>query len=660
MRRLWFVAAVLLYLGLALYQTYPAWVDGDHGVVGLWTHPDMISNHWLYRWVAERVSAGQSIVHNDQYYVPVGDGPWLAGNGSDAVPYTLFALLMPWPQSATAWVLFSIVLNGLSGYALARRLGAASAGALAAGAAVAYSPYIAEELAGARFAQLPLYWTGFFLVAWHALLEDAPTEGGWRPDGRLLRRAAVAAALYGAAAFTYWYAGLWAALAGVVWFAVRPRPRALVAFVPMALATTLPPLLVFLSHWSEIPGTDETSFPHPLTLASSLPIPFPFTGGSSFWAGIVLPMTLVLPALGALGAVVLDARSEGGDPRALWARARAAWRGLPWGLRATAYTAILFYLLCLGPYPSWRGGAEGGIPGPYWLFYGVGGPLRRFWWPYRHIAVMTLALAPLAARGLDRAIAWLASQSEPGIRRGVPALAAALLVVALPAEVGARGGTLSSQASGWTEPEGYQKLAELPGDAILELPISPGAVCGQQTLSYQWVHHKRLLNGHAMWVDRVRPKAWDEWVAQNPFLVELQRLERGEHTGLFEVKAADMEALKAVGLRYIVVNQEYFPAELAPLIELYRSLLTSLFGEPAVDVENQLRAWDITALTADVSVDALPYRMPVALRGESDGGRLPLVGQIHSLGWSTLTRTFPPELGQQTGSSAKASKLEAR
>ena len=124
MRRLWFVAAVLLYLGLALYQTYPAWVDGSHGVVGLWTHPDMISNHWLYRWVAERVAAGQSIVHNDRYYVPIGDGPWLAGNGSDAVPYTLFALLMPWPASATAWVLFSIVLNGLSGFALARRLGA--------------------------------------------------------------------------------------------------------------------------------------------------------------------------------------------------------------------------------------------------------------------------------------------------------------------------------------------------------------------------------------------------------------------------------------------------------------------------------------------------------------------------------------------------------
>lgn len=655
------MAAVLLYLGLALYQTYPAWVDGAHGVVGLWTHPDMISNHWLYRWVAERISSGQSIIHNDRYYVPVGDGPWLAGNGSDAIPYTLFALLLPWPASATAWVVVSIALNGLSGYALSRKLGAGLAGAVVAGGAVAFSPYIAEELAGARFAQLPLYWTGFFLVAWHSLLERAPEQGPWQPDRGTWGRALVAALLYGMASFTYWYAGLWAALAGVIWFAFRPRARALVAFVPLALLTTLPPLIVFLSHWSEIPGTAETSFPHPLTLQASLPIPFPVTGGTGFWAGVVLPMTLVLPALGALILAAWERPSAGTGAAAVRERLRGAWQGLGWGERGALATAALFYLLCLGPYPSWTGEATGGLPGPYWLFYGLGGPLRRFWWPYRHIAVLTLALAPIAARGLDRAIAWLASQSEPGVRPLVPALATVVLVAALPAEVGARGGTLSSQSSGWSEPTGYQKLAALPGDVILELPIAPGTVTGQQTLSYQWVHHKRLLNGHAMWVDRVRPAAWDTWVAGNSFLVELQELERGEHDGPFVVDAKAVRALQEVGLRYLVVNQEYFPAELEPLVEVYRGLFTSLFGAPVLDEPDQLRAWDVNAYSGAASADVLPFRLPVALRGDSDGGRLPLVGQIDSLGWTTVSRSFPPDLGtDEAQDKTSADSLEAK
>ena len=39
---------LLLYVGLALYALYPVWLSPEHGVVGSWAHPDMISNHWLY------------------------------------------------------------------------------------------------------------------------------------------------------------------------------------------------------------------------------------------------------------------------------------------------------------------------------------------------------------------------------------------------------------------------------------------------------------------------------------------------------------------------------------------------------------------------------------------------------------------------------------
>ncbi len=645
MRRLWPLAALVLYLALALYQTWPAWLDGEHGVIGLWTHPDMISNHWLYRWIPEQILSGGSILHNDRYYVPVGDGPWLAGNGSDAIPYTLLAAWMDWPGSLTLWVLLAITLNGLSGALLARRLGGSAPASLVAGGALAFSPYISEELAGGRFAQMPLYWIGFFLVAWHALLERAPEAGPWRPDRGLLLRGLGAGLLFGAASFSYWYSGLWCALAGVVWFAFRPRWRALVPFVPVALLTTLPPLLVFLSAWAKIPGTDEGAFPHPLAMQSSLPALFPLFGGPGFWGGIILPLSLVLPALGALLAPLWWAwrARPPRSPREGLGLLREVWAELPWAQRGAVAASVLFYALCLGPYPSLGGGAEGGIPGPFLLFYGVGGPLQRFWWPYRHIAVLGFTLAPLAARGLDRAMAWLTEQAEPRVRPLVPGALAVGLTLLLPADVGARAGTLSSPVSVWAPPEPYAKLAELPGDAVLELPISPPLVCGQQTLSYQWVHQKKLVNGHAMWVDRVRPADWDAWVATNGLLTDLQALEQGEHQGALTVDEADLKALHEVGLRWIVLNTEYFPAEMAPLVEVYRGLFGALFGEPTVSVDEKLYAWDISTL-ANKSVEPLPFRLPVVLRGTSDGGRLPLAGIIESQGWDLASRRFPPEL----------------
>lgn len=657
MRRLWPALAALVYLLLALYQLFPAWMDLGHGVVGEWTHPDMISNHWLYRWIPEQLLAGRSIVHNDRYYLPIGDAPWLAGNGSDAVPYTLLALLLPWPGSVTVWVLGTLVLNGLSAYALARALGGGQAGALLAGAAVGFSPYLAGELAGARIAQAPLYWMGFFLAVWFTLLERAPTEGKAWPDRRTVRWAIGAGLLYGGAAFTYWYYGLWAAWFGAIAFAFRPRWRALVPFVPMALITTVPPLAIFLAHWSEIPGTAESTFPSALATQSSLAVLFPIHGGPGWWGGITLPLALVLPAALALGEPLARALRAG-------AGLRGALRALPWTTKACAAAGLLFYLLALGPYPSWSGSADHGVPGPFWLFYGIGGPLRRYWWPYRHIAGLAFALAPLAAQGADRIFGWLQAQAEGGVRPAVPLLAALGFSLLIPIEVGTREGTTSAPTSWFEAPDGYKALDALPGDGILELPISPPLVGGQQTLSYQWVHHKRMLNGHAMWVDRVRPAAWDAWVAKNGFLTELKAVEGGEHTGPFTIDAAALAELKAAGLRYLVVNEEYFPADMGPLVTVYDKLFTAMFGAAVLNTDDQIHVWDLeatggAAATGVSEVDVLPFRTPVPLRVDRSGAKMPMVGEVKSLGWNALTRRLPFETPDEQVASTKAAAAKA-
>jgi len=646
--------ALLVYVGLALYQLWPAWTDLQHGVVGQWTHPDMISSHWFYRWVAEQVSSGNSIVHNDRYYVPVGDWPWLAGSGSDAVPYTLMALLLPWPGSVTLWVVLVMTLNGLSGYLLARRLGASPVGALVGGAALACCPYVAEEATGGRIAQTVLYWSGFFLVSWHALLEEAPSSGSWRPSRRLLGRAALAGLLFGAAAICYWYAGLWCAMAGGIWFLFRPRWRALVPFIPSALLVAGPVLALFIHGWSEIPGTSEiSSFPHAIATEASLPIPFPLLGTPGYWGGLILPLSVLIPAVALLGGLLVRAWQRGAvhGPRAGLSALVRRWRELPWGIRASVAAALYFYAMCLGPFPSWRGGAHGGVPGPFWI-YSLSEQLRRFWWPYRHISMFFFALVPLAALGVDAAVAWLETQAEARVRRWVGPVVAVGLALFLPADVGARGGVRSVGVSSWSEPEAYQKLAELPGDVILELPLSPTLVSGQQTLSYQWVHKKKLLNGHAMWVDRVRPAAWDAWVQKNGFLMNLEKMEQGTLSGPMTVTDADMDELRGVGLRYIVVNTEYFPSELAELVVAYHDLFGRLFGEPALAEQDKLYAWDISSLKVQDPVLPMAFRLPPRMRNDREGGRVPSAGMIESQAWAGATRRFPPSLDRSTLPSA--------
>lgn len=615
--RLGLVAAVIVSTASALFVLYPSWLDLHHAVVGDWRHPDMISNHWLYRWVAERVRASglplaggpnafpKLLIHNDRYYWPVGDAPWLAGNGSDAVPATLLSLWFDWPGSVTLWAVLTVTLNGLGGWALARATGAGWAGSLVAAGALALFPYVAHEMMGARFSQAPLYWFAGFLAVWIRLLE--------RPR---LQTALMAGVLYGATAFTYWYYGLWAAMLGATLFAFKPNARALAAFLPVALATTVPLLAVFLTRWDRIPGTASNVFPNPLAIEASLPFTFPLWGGSVDRAEVAIPLAVTV------GAVAAAVR----------------WRELPWWGRGGLVAGTLFYLLALGPDLLLPNGTDTGIPGLYRLVYAGAAPLRRFWWPYRHVVPMTLALLPLAARGVDGLLS-----PPPRGRVKIPLTWLAPLIVLLtPPELAARGGRISVPTSWWESPPVYQKLATLPGQAIIELPLSAAIATQQQSLSYQWVHHKKLVNGHAMWVDRVRPRAWDEWVKGNSFLSMLQRFEEGKLFGPFAFKPEDVDALRHdLGIRLIVVNAEYFPRALYGLVPGYKRIFNQLFGPPVLSFRDQLFAWDLERYRYAGAVDAPEFRLPTDYLLH-DGSRMLDAGYNRSLGWRTVARLFPP------------------
>jgi len=615
----------LMALGIgalcALWLLYPAWLELDGVLVGDWRHPDVLSNHWLYGWLRQQLGAGDSILHNPRYYFPVGDAPYLAGNGGDGL---LFAALGPrsaWPGSVTLWLLGVLTLNGATAWGLCRRCGASRWGALLGAAVLGASGYLAHELSGGRFAQAALWPLLGFVWAWLALLE--------RPRWVSAVLAAAALALSFQVYLVY---GLWAVAMGAVLLGARLvwGPDGVAAglvhlgrsgwvFLGLAALFTLPVLLPFLGHWGQVPGVGELAWPHPLAVEASLP------ATAWLWAGAADRGEVLPPLLAVLLAGL-----------AAWALLRE--RPRDWRLLGLLVLAVVFWALSLGPQLLLPSGEATAIPGVFGLVYGWLGPLRRFWWPYRHVVGVLIPLAVLAARGFDLAVArW---------KLGSPWLVALGLVLLLPLDLGLRGGRVGAATSWWEPPPAYKAIRELSGEVMLELPLAPRLVTTQQSLSYQQVHRKALVNGHAAWVARVRPEAWDAWVQDNSFLRMLDAHERGQQVGPFAFLPEDVLALHEQGVRLLVVNREYLPGPLFPLAERYERIFTAAFGPPIYRFRDQIAVWDTARYTMAGFVDVEPFQLPANLLND-DGRNAAALGHARALGLRGLSRDFPPQLPPQ-------------
>lgn len=557
------LAAAALSLGLALRALDPAWRRPDRWVVGNWNHPDCLSNHWLLVWVVEQLTQGGSLLHNDRYYWPVGDAPLLAGNGGEGFLYLPFHLAFGWPQGVLWYSVLVLTLNGVAGWSLARAAGGGPWSSLLGAAAVGLSPFLFLELSSGRFTQVSVCWLLWFLAAWLRLL-DRPT----------VPRALGAAALLAVTSFFYWYYGLFGVMAGAVLALVRAlharrwEPglpwRVFGAFCAAFLGMIGPWAVVFLRGWSQIPGTAETTeFPHPEAMINlpGLVWPFLIREGGTVGAAMALPLF----AVGAAGWLLVGLGARRGE---------GAWRSP--AARGLAIVALLFYGLNQGPVSDFA---------PYSLVYRWVEPLRRFWWPMRHVVVWQPALAALGAVALTAALARL---GRPRLELPV---VAALLAWAPAALERQRAHPEVSLSSVRLPPKVYPTLATRPGAVLVEPPLTGATASTQQQLVYQLWHRKTLLAGHAMWVDRVRPDAWDAFVAGNSFLAQLQALERGELRGTFRFEAADLQALLDQDVRWFSVNRELFPLALRDLVDAYKGLFDELFGR-ALDQAQGHWIWD--------------------------------------------------------------------
>ncbi len=576
----WTLSALLLSLAASALVIAPVLAAPGSAIVCGWQHPDCLGNHWLLTWVADQLAHGRSLVHNDRYYWPLGDAPWLAGNGSDGVLYLPWHLLLGWPRAAAAHTWTILTLNGLGAYALARAAGASRAAALTAAPTWAMSVYAGFELGAGRFSQADLGWLALFFAAWLRLLA-APS----------IVRAIVAAAALAATSALYWYYGLFGVIGGAVLLAFRGAElrsaslwRSLVLFSAAFLVLVGPLLAVFLTHWGDIPGTAEaTKFPHPEAVGDSVWPTVPFLAGPGRHAGRALPFTTtVLAGL------------------ALWGRRDRVTLGL-------AAMGLTFAALMAGPL----------LPhGPYEWVYGLAEPLRRFWWPYRHVVGLNLAWVTLAAIGVDH-LPRLGERAR--VAAGVAiAVSIPVQMQVLPAPYAA----LFTEVS--TPVPFYEAVGALPGEVLFETPLTPEVASSQATLLYQLDHHKVLLGGHAQWVDRVRPAGWDEQVAANSFLAACQRLERAElDDGVFTFAAADLRTLLDRGVRTVTVNREYWPGPYPEAPAAYTVVFDALFGEAAA-TGPRAKAWDMGRWTGATQVTFTAFAWPKELRRPAPG--LPLQG----------------------------------
>ena len=598
--------AFLLSVACAVAATSVAALSPRDTILCNFIHPDCLGNHWLMVWVAEQVLHGRSILHNDSYYWPVGDAPWLAGNGSEGFLYLPLHAALGWPLGSNVYLIAILAFNGLAGFALARAAGAGKWAALAAAPTATLSIYTLQELGAGRFSQVSMCWLGFFLASWLCLLA-APSAG----------RAVLAGVLLAATSMFYWYYGLFGVLAGAVLLGaegvarfrgrsnapagpasglVGQGPRSLAIFAGTYLALILPLLWVFLRYWASIPGTGEEQFPHPQSFGDSSWPGIPFLVTSGRHSGRALPFTTVLFAV--LG---------------LAHRNRRAALGL-------GGVALLFGGLMAGPL----------IPhGPYQLVYGIARPLERFWWPYRHVAVLNYSLIALAALGVDQLIVWTGEHRA----RRVASVAGPLLALSIPVQLQLQGAPWHAQFSRVVAPEPfYDKVGKLPGARMIEPPLAPQLASSETPLIYQIWHHKQLVNGHAGWVDRVRPDEWDAFVAGNSFLSGMQQLEAGKLEGPFVFEGADLQALLDEDVRVMVVNREYFPVAFGGLTSAYSTLFTSLFGPPAAEGK-RAKAWDMANWSGQTSVDLPVFRWPANVR--PGGPDLSILGMHEaSLGFS--------------------------
>lgn len=437
-------------------------VDGAHGL-------------FLFQVVANRLRGEGPLGRLVEVWHPVGRPLGLAIQ--NAVDASLSAPLLWIFGPARGLSLFTALMmasNALAGGWLGRVVGGSPAAAFAGAVTLGFCPFAWDEVEFGRTTQ-----------AWLAPMALA-LGYAWKcaePQGVPSRsRSGVAAGLALAlSGYAYWFYGLFVAplvLAVVLGRSgLREGGARLLPLVGTAAACVLPFVAWVSLAWSEVPGSGEAAGR--------------FAVGAEYLAG--------LPWSASRASVYV--------PHGLWILALLALRVRP----RRAAVVLSLATLCLAIFSLGRSIELAGYR--FWLPYAwlqeLPG-LRRFWWPNRAIAAVTVGLLPLVALQLGR------------LRGRYLAIGVLGLLISVAQCIRAPG-----LPGVWTAPATGSWTAALPEGAVLVLPMTQPEA-GKRALAMQPSHGRSLVNGMSMWERYLWPAEWTAWLAGQPLVEAILAVEHGK------------------------------------------------------------------------------------------------------------------------------------
>ena len=644
------LVACLVYLGVALFVLRPVLGQMTTSYIGsgelegwLWRY------WWMKRLVLGALDAGRPLYA--LYVALVSSSYPETGNVFDLQWFSMpLEALCGAPAYYNLKALLFLLLNGMAGYWLGRALVADWTASVICGLAFGFGSYGLIELDTGRIRHLAL-----FPMALYALSVMRLQASGFAP-----RRAVVAGLAFGLCSATYLYYGMSVLFFSFIWLffltssllparASRTRYRVLVGLWLLALLLSMmadaPPRFVgLLFACGVLAVLAQLAATPPGVRALRAIVLMAVVGGlaSMPYATWYLEQTFVqrqalrevtyfqsFPTLQTLIAPqnvhtsddnLLNSlqRFRGDSPSwdmlfrvtyrrsipvvltALAALGLLVGRRRPW---LWACTALLAYLVCLGPYLRQGLGEEyvrdlgplsfeGGIPTLHLLFFKYVPYFSRLFSPIRMEGLFVLGYCVVVAWATVELLGWLRLDRRLRPLALLPVVAGLLWQM----EISGQSRLSTTEVA---VPDVYAWLVKQPTAGIIELPYREGDYLNY----YQIFHEKRVLGN---WASGSIPPGYPEGktatlaerngpeVVDNPLLGWLRQ--QNDETGgqaAVPVRRSDVAILVGAGYRYAILHERgSFVVQgsegHAHYVRL-RDSLTKRFGDPVYQCKERLR-----------------------------------------------------------------------
>ena len=457
-------APALFNLGVA--------IPGRPGLADL---PGTVNYHWLVQTMGLSGASGSSML----MYPTTVDRIVIDGFPLDALVSSPFTAVLGWPAGFSIFVWLSFCALGLAHAWMAKTWWKSEYAALIGGVVAQCSPFLIREVVDGRPTQL--FGAIFLPLALTFLLRGVMLDRH--------RSSAIAGVMIGLGALSYWYYGVFFALAAAAVLVLaglsgRSIARSLGALVVGAVAVTAVPAVYTLQAVSVMPGI-ETRWSDQVLHGSEWISLLQILEFRDLGTAVSLERVIALQVV--VAACVL---------MSWWRAPRTTWL-------APSVLGVMALLFAAGPSISLPGLPP--IPGPFHLFR-VSDVMSRLWWPDRALVVLVPAVSLLAAGGVLQFVRAVSLGSRE--RLAVLAIAGGIAAEAFVVIPG-----LPMPTSWGAETEASAALSRGEGPVLI-VPMGHGESEPDMRMLIDQVHHGRpLVNGPMVPGSSAAPQAFRDFAA---------------------------------------------------------------------------------------------------------------------------------------------------